>query len=210
MAEFEVNSVQEAQDKLKEIDPEGKLNKPTPEETKQFYEDFAKSVSDFNNKVYEISVPEKMNTIASYLLDFIERKVFWTKQGWMGVIKLNEEIKETQRLSEGRPFTLSYQAMEFTYYALVNVGGIGLETALEMEKNAQLYAEIVEEIGNKLEAARNELKDIQFLQDKWAAAEQGFYLERETEIEVSEQTQTIEIPNETPNEVSEPPTVSPD
>jgi hypothetical protein len=48
MAELEINNLEEAKEKLKEIDPEGKLPKPTPEEIKQAYEDFAKAVSVFN------------------------------------------------------------------------------------------------------------------------------------------------------------------
>ena len=177
--ELEITSAEEAIEALKKIDPEGKLPKPTPEETKVAYEEFAKAVSDFNSKSFEIGTLEKKNEVADYLLHFIQNRIFWTKQGWMGVIKLNEEIAETKNTSNDTPFVLGYQALEFTFFALTNVGGIGLQTALDMEKEATLYAEITDLVGKQLETARAELKEIQFLQEKWAAAEQGFYYERE-------------------------------
>jgi hypothetical protein len=53
------------------------------------------------------------------LLSFIINRIFWTKNGWMGVIKLNEEIIETKKtLDSSKAFTLGYQALEFTFYAL--------------------------------------------------------------------------------------------
>ena len=113
MAELEINSVEQAKEELKKIDPEGKLPKPTPEEIKEAYETFAKAVSDFNNKKYEIGTPERMREIADYLLGFLEKRVFWTKQGWMGVIRLNQDIQETRDKAVGSPFSLSYQALEF-------------------------------------------------------------------------------------------------
>jgi hypothetical protein len=179
MAELEINNIEEAKEELKKLDPEGKLPKPTLEEVKEAYETFAKAVSDFNNKVFEIGTPERMREIADYLLGFLEKRVFWTKQGWMGVIKLNQEIHETRDKAVDVSFTLGYQALEFTFFALTNVGGIGLSSAIEMEKEAVLFGEITDLIGKQLEAARAELKEIQFLQEKWAAYEQGFYYERE-------------------------------
>lgn len=181
MAELEVNSLEEAKEKLKEIDPEGKLPKPSPEEVKAAYEEFAKAVSDFNNKTFELGKVEETEEIANYLLNFIERKVFWTKQGWMGVLKLNEDVKLTKdkAQAENKPFSMGYQALEFTYFALENVGGIGIASALDMEKEAELYAKVHDLVANQLQNARNELKEIQFLQNKWAAYEQGFYYERE-------------------------------
>ena len=201
MAELEINSAEEAIEAIKKIDPDNKLPKPTDEEKKVAYEEFAKAVSDFNNKAFEIGTPEKMREVADYLLSFNEKRVFWTKQGWMGVIKLNEEIRATRDKAVGIPFTLGYQALEFTYFALTNVGGIGLTTALEMEKEALIYGEVTELVGAQLEAARNELKEIQFLQEKWAAYEQGFYYEREPVV--SEEAGTLKPTHEIGN-VGEP------
>lgn len=183
MAELEINNLEEAKEKLKEIDPEGKLPKPTPEEIKQAYEDFAKAVSDFNNKLYEIGEPDRKNDIADYLLQFIDKRVFWTKQGWMGVLRLNEDIQGVRDSIEEIPFRLSYQALEFTFFALSNVGGIGLQSAKDMETEAELYNEVAELIAKQLETARKELKEVQYLQEKWAAYEQGFYYEREEVFE---------------------------
>jgi hypothetical protein len=48
-----------------------------------------------------------------------------------------------------------------------------------MESEAKQYSSILELVSKQLETARQELKDIQFMQERWAAAEQGFYYERE-------------------------------
>jgi hypothetical protein len=199
MAELEINSIEQAKAEIKKIDPKGKLPKPTPEEIKAAYEEFAKAVSDFNNKKFEIGTTERMREIADYLLGFLEKRVFWQRQGWLGVLKLNEEIQETRDKAVGIPFTLGYQALEFTFYALTNVGGIGLSTAREMEKEAELFGEITELISKQLEAARAELKEIDFLKEKWGCFEQGFYYSREpapeeikTEISPTELEKTPE------------------
>lgn len=197
MAELEINNIEEeAKEELK--NPENKLPKPTLEEKKVAYEEFAKAVSDFNNKTFEIGTPERMREVADYLLSFLEKRVFWTKQGWLGVLKLNQEIKETRDKAVGIPFTLGYQALEFTFFALTNVGGIGLQSAIDMEKEATLFVEITDLIGKQLEEARTELKEVQFLQEKWAAYEQGFYYEKEPKPEEVK-------PEEEPVKVEDPP-----
>jgi hypothetical protein len=183
MAEFEVNSIDEAKDKIKELNQTEELKKPTPEEIKEAFETFSKAVADFNTKQFEIGTSENAVKFAGYLLEFIKHKIFWTKTGWMGVIKLQEEILDANAkmviTNPHKPFTLGYQALEFTFYALSNVGGIGIQTALDMEKEAKEYGEIIDLVGKQLENARAELKEVQFLQEKWAAYEQGFYYERE-------------------------------
>jgi hypothetical protein len=101
----------------------------------------------------------------------------------MGVLRLNEDIQGVRDSIEEIPFRLSYQALEFTFFALSNVGGIGLQSAKDMETEAELYNEVAELIAKQLETARKELKEVQYLQEKWAAYEQGFYYEREEVFE---------------------------
>jgi hypothetical protein len=183
MAEIDVNSVEEAQQKLEELKASGeKINKPTEEETKAAVQEFEDAKQAFNEKKYDIGTAEEADLVAYFLLDFLDKYVFWTKSGWMGVIKLQEEIKELQTyLRKGSPFTLGYQALEFTFFALSNPGGFGLASALDMEKIAENYAKVFDLCGKQLESAREAIKDIQWLQDKSLAMQQGFYLEREIE-----------------------------
>lgn len=74
---------------------------------------------------------------------------------------------------------LGYQTIEFINYSLMNPGGIVLQSALDFEQEGEQFIPLIELVGTKLNEARNELKRIQFLQDKYAAMQQGFYLEIE-------------------------------
>lgn len=194
MAEIEVKNMEEAQRKLEELKASGEVkNKPTEEETKVAIKDFEDTSKAFNDKKFEIGPVEEADLIAHFLINFLEKYVFWTKSGWMGVIKLYDEISETQLLlKKGTAFTLGYQALEFTYFALSNPGGIGRQSALDIEKIAENYAKVLDLCGKQLESAREMLKEIQWLQDVATAMQQGFYLEKE-----------IEKPEENPEEFTE-------
>ena len=110
----------------------------------------------------------------------MENYVYWTKNGWMGVLKMHEELTENKKNKKKKDsFAVGYQALEFMFYALTNPGGTGLQSAKEIEKVAGIYATVMELSGKVLEEARLELKDIQWLGDKAAAMQQGFYLEKE-------------------------------
>jgi hypothetical protein len=209
MAEIEVKSVEEAQQKLEELKASGEVKgKPSEEETKAAIEEFEEAKKAFNEKKYEIGTAEEADLIAFFLLEFLDKYVFWTKSGWMGVIKLHDEIKETQTyLTKGSPFVLGYQALEFTYFALSNPGGFGLASALEIEKIAENYAKVLDICGKQLESARENIKNIQWLQDKSLAMQQGFYLEKETEkpeeiMELTEEqlAKELEVPGTDPGQ----------
>jgi hypothetical protein len=161
------------------IEEKKELNKPTPEEVIQFKKDFDKAMEDFREKKWEIS--EKgvfgANDVAMFLFDYIKRFGAWTKTGWMGILKMDEELKKALALvNEETGLSLDYQALEFCAYMLTNPGGIGIDSALEFEKIADKYAKIATVVGSKVEEARNELKHVQYLQEKWGAGEQGFAL----------------------------------
>lgn len=166
-----------------------KKNKPTPEETQKFKEEFEAEMLTFSQRKYKISDVGQFaaNDTAIFLIDYLKKYALWTKTGWMGVIKmhgvLNEELKKN---NEETGLCLDYQALEFCGYMLVNSGAIGLEAAIEFEKIADKYSQIMIKVGEQVEIAREELRSIQYLQEKWAAAEQGFYL---AELEPKEDMQ---------------------
>jgi len=178
--EIEVKDIQEAQAKIAELNKDGSLNKPTEEEINAAVKEFNDKAAAYNVKVFPIGDVAKADEIYDFVLDFLENHVYWTKNGWMGVLKMHEELTETRKnRKEEDAFTVGYQALEFLFYALTNPGGTGLESARAIEKVSDIYIETMELAGTELEAARTELKDIQWLQDKVQAMQQGFYLERE-------------------------------
>ena len=187
--EIELGSIEEAQEKLAEMAGDPSLNKPSEEEINEATKDFNDKAAAFNGKMFPIGDAEKADEIYDFVLEFLEKHVYWTKNGWMGVLKMHEELTETRKnRKEDEPFNVGYQALEFLFYALTNPGGTGIESAKAIEKVADIYIETMEFAGKELEAAREELKDIQWLQDKVAAMQQGFYLEKEDGPEIEEPT----------------------
>lgn len=160
-------------------------NKPTDEEVAQFEKDYNEAAQVFNDKIYEVGTVDDAEDVYKFFIEYLENYAFWTKNGWMGILKLHDEVtKKYEEFQKERiPFSLSYQALEFTFYMLSNPGGIGLKSAQAIELISEMYIFVMDKTSACLESARVQLKDIQFLYDKWIAAQQGFYLEKEDGVE---------------------------
>jgi len=181
--EIEFKSVEEAQTKLNELRVDSSLNKPTEKEINEATKDFNAKAAAFNGKTFKIGTPKKADAVYDFVLEFLEKHVYWTKNGWMGVLKMHEELTESRKnKKEKDSFQVGYQALEFLFYALTNPGGTGIASAQAIEKLADIYIETMELASEKLEIARKELADVQFLQEKVTAMQQGFYLEREDSV----------------------------
>ncbi len=154
--------------------------KPTQEEIDQYQKDFSDSVKNFENFKWQISEPGQfgINDVGIYLLDFMNKYAFWSKTEWMGLIKMEDEVKKAMSMSDPSiGIALSYQALEFCAYMLSNPGGTGLKLAKEFETQADKYSKIGMVVGSQIEDARKQLKEIQYKQNRWACAEQGGYIE---------------------------------
>lgn len=153
--------------------------KPTPEEVEQYKEEFDNAMKEFAEQRFSISEPGSFaaNDMTLFLSEYMEKFFIWTKTAWMGVIKMQEELDNAKKMdNEKTGLTLDYQALEFCTYMLSNPGNIGYKSALEFEKIADKYAEVLIKLDELVKEAREKLKHVQYLQDKWAAASQGFYL----------------------------------
>lgn len=165
--------------KDEEVKEETPAGKPTPEEVAQYKTDFDAAMKDFAESRFAISDPGQFpsNDVAMFLLDYLKKYALWSKTGWMGIIKMNDELNKAMQMdNEKTGLTLDYQSLEFCGYMLMNPGNIGYDSALEFEKIADKYSQIMVKVGQKVEEARGKLRDVQYLQEKWAAGEQGFYL----------------------------------
>jgi hypothetical protein len=179
MVELEINNVEELKEKLEEAVKDNP-NKPTEEEIKAAAEEFEYASKVFPTKLWEVGEIKDARAFCDYLKHYVRNRLFWTKNGWMGVVKLNEELQAAENLLNGKePLKLGYQALEFVYYSLMNPGGVGLQSAQDFESEGENYLPLMEAVSVSLETARTQLKQIQFLQDKYAAMQQGFYLELE-------------------------------
>jgi len=177
------------------------ISKPTAEEIAKFKAEFEAAVKDFQETKWEISDKGNYaaNVVGMFLQDYMKRFGFWTKTGWMGMIKMDDEVKKgMNNANETTAFCLDYQALEFCAYMMASPGCVGIEAAFEFEKIADQYSKIGIIVGTKVEEARIKLKAVQYLQEKYAASEQGFYLaELEPKAEEKEETPATLNPEQT-------------
>ena len=160
-------------------DEKKELGKPTPEQVAQYKLDFDNAIAEFTEARFPVSESGsfKANDQAMFLLDYLKKFAMWSKTGWMGVVKMEEELRKAQMLdNEKTGLTFDYQTLEFCGYMLMNPGSVGYESAVEFEKIADRYSQVMSTIGEQVEIARAQLQKVQFLQEKWAAGEQGFFI----------------------------------
>lgn len=165
---------EDVKEETKTVDPKEE-QKPTPEDVEKYKNEFSTTLKDFENRRWQISEPGKfgINDVGIYLLDFMKKYAFWSKTEWMGLIKMEDEIKKAMSMSDPSVgITLSYQALEFCSYMLTNPGGTGIKLAKEFEAQADKYAKIGMVVGSQIEDARNKLTELQELQEKWGRAAQ--------------------------------------
>ena len=220
LEELQESSLEELQESPIEVVKKGQLEDPeevakkgpSPEEVEQYKTEFSDTLKAFEEKRWEISESGNFaaNDVGIYLLDFMKKYAFWSKTEWMGMIKMEEEIKKAMGLaSEDTPLQFNYQALEFCAFMLANPGGTGIELAREFEDQAEKYAKIGIVVGTKIEEARKQLKELQYLQERWAAGEQGFFYEREPEPSTDsvpvtvDAIETLETPEGEINDPSE-------
>lgn len=197
--ELEINNLKELDEKLKET-LKNNPNKPSEEEIEKAKKEFEEAYKNFFQKSWNIGDAKDAQEILEYIQHFVRNRIFWTKNGWMGVIKMMEELNDAEEFLKVNPkenLKMGYQAMEFIFYSFQNAGGIGLQSALDFEKENEIFAKCFDAIGKSLSLAREELKKIQILQDKYSAMSQGFYLEIE---DLSENTEKEESENSSENE----------
>ena len=112
---LEINNVKELDEKLAEA-IENNDNKPTDEEVEAAQKAFEEASVAFASKSWDIGEAEDAQTHLDYINHFVLNRLFWTKTGWMGVLKMDEELQDAQKFLTGNPGTtlkLGYQALEF-------------------------------------------------------------------------------------------------
>jgi len=184
--EVEISNTKELTEKLSDLVKDPSLNKPSNEEVEEAKKEFEEAAKEWSVKTYKIGAPEQAQEFYDYIIHFIRNRFLWQKEAWMGVIKLVDELGLSEKVFKGqkdKSLELGYQALEFTFYALSNPGGIGLQSAKDFEEENEIFIKVATVVGEQLEAARERLKEIEFLQQKWGAMAQGFYLEVEPEPE---------------------------
>ena len=95
-AELEINNVKELDEKLSEA-IENNDNKPTEEEVAEAEKTFQEASRDFSTKSWDIGETEDAREHVDYLLHYVRNRLFWTQTGWMGVLKMQEELEDADK-----------------------------------------------------------------------------------------------------------------
>jgi hypothetical protein len=165
----------ESRNELAEI-----ANKPTDAEIAIAKQNFDEAVTEFNNKTWELGTAEEAPKLATFLLKFISEDLVWIKNGFLGIVKLDEELRNTiKHRKEDEAISLGYHALVFLAYSINNFSGVGLKQAKKLAKFEKEYNMVFTTILEKQQESQDMIKEVQFKQDVWAAALQGFKLERE-------------------------------
>lgn len=162
------------------VEEKKEMRKPTEEDIEKFKEEFSRAQTEFEQRRWQISEPGifGINDVGMYLLEFMDKYAFWSKTEWMGMIKMDDEIRKAMTVSDPSVgIALSYQALEFCAYMLSNPGGTGIKLAKQFDEQADKYSKVGMVVGAQVEEARKKLKEVQFLQETWAASLQGLFLE---------------------------------
>lgn len=172
---------------LKEIKDNPNINKPSREECDQFKKEYEQMEIQFSTSKWPVGIAEDGENLIDYIRYYSRERHLWKSNEWMGVIKLQEELdnseKEYINSKREEPIKFSYPALEFMFHMFQNPGGIGYQSALDFESENEVYALTFDELGVGLQEARKALQTLDFTKQKWQAAEQGFYLEMDEPIQ---------------------------
>lgn len=192
-------SQEQIKQQLLELAKDPSINKPSEDEVKQFGEEYEAAAVSFENSRWSIGIPEEGQMILDFIRHYSRERHMWKGNEWMGVIKMQEELdlveKEFATKGGNEPANFEYKAVEFIFHMLQNPGGIGYQSALDFEGEIETYAKVFDIIGKTIAEGRAALQDLDFLQQKWQAAAQGFYLEKEDGV-VKEEGEVELDPNE--------------
>ncbi len=146
--ELEINNVQELDEKLAEA-IKNSDNKPTEEEVEAAKVEFEEASKDFAIKSWDIGEGKDGLANVQYLIHYVRNRIFWTKTGWMGVVKMMEELEDSEKFikaNPGSPLKLGYQALEFIFYSLQNPGGIGWQSARDLMGEEKIIPEYLTQL----------------------------------------------------------------
>ena len=181
-----VDKQKEINAQLTEIMKDPSINRPEREEIDKFKFEYEELSQAFGIGRWEVGTAEQGDKIKGFIRHFLSERYMWKENQWMGIIQLDKELEQIEDAfnlgGKKAPINFGYQALEFVFHMLQNPGGIGLTSAKDFQEDNEIYSEVFDAVGNSLQEARSALKEVDFSQQRWAAAEQGFYLEKDSPV----------------------------
>jgi len=152
--------------------------KPTEEEVKAIAEEYGARLKEFNETTFEIADKENAVRVAQFLKRWNEEDVQWESNMWQGTITFDMIIKKFLEdcKDEPKPLIVNYQTLVYLFLGLRNIKGVGLKSAIHMQKINDEFVPILDTVGDQLTEYQEEGKKLQQLQERWRMFEQGFYV----------------------------------
>lgn len=167
---------------------ESKFPKPTEEEIEEYTKEMEAGFEAYNNMSdFVISEDAELSKkLYDMAIKYNSELYTWKHDEWKGVIMFDETMK-SQEGSER--FTIDKNNLQWLYYIITNPSGVGIEKAREMKANEEVFVQLVERITEAMTEFKEIVEDLRFLQDRVAAAHQGFYLRQDGIADCSEEVE---------------------
>lgn len=174
---------EQIREQLEALANDPSINKPSDEEVKQYADEYEAASVEFETTRWDVGTADQGQMLLDFIRHYSRERHLWKQHEWMGVIKMQEELdlveKQFQVQAGADPIAFEYKALEFIFHMLQNPGGIGYQAALDFDAESETYVQVFNTVAQAVETSRKALKDLDFLQQRWQAAAQGFYLEKE-------------------------------
>lgn len=168
-------------------DDEARFPKPTEEEIKEYEEALKEAYEEYEKMPdYTLCQGPRALEVAKMSIEYNNNLYNWKNDEWKGVIMYNTTMSPIiQELTNGNvdSFTIDKNNLQWLYYILTNVSGRGLEAAVSFSDHEDVFVELVESVCEAMEKFKDVVENLRFLQDRVAAAYQGFYLRQDGIIE---------------------------
>lgn len=162
------------------IDVDGGV--PTEEDIERFEAEFKEAHDKYTNmEDFVIAEGDKGKSMLEAALFYNNEIYIWKGEEFNGVIYFNELYSDMllkYNLGEISKFTLDKNSVQWLFYILSNMSGLGLEAAKQISEKRELFAELCDSINECSETIKKCIDDIKYTQDKVAAAHQGFFCKR--------------------------------
>lgn len=158
-------------------------NKPTQEEIEQYEADLKAACDEYQQMPpFVVGEGEEGLTLLETALFYNNEVYTWKGDEWQGVIRFNEMF--TEQLKEFHAgtrtkFEMDVVVVQWLYYILTNMTGKGLDDAIVIDGMLDEFRLLAERVSEFHEEVKDINEQLRFLQDRVAAAYQGFYYRKD-------------------------------
>lgn len=152
---------------------------PTKEDVENVKHAYEEAVKEYNERLFTIADTENAVRVAEFLKKWNEEDAQWEGNLWMGCVMLDALLKAflKEYRDTPKPLEVNGGALAYLFLTLKNVKGVGLKSAIHMQKVAEEYMPILDTVGDAITSQKEEAKRIELLQERWRMFEMGYFIE---------------------------------